>query len=82
MDDTRDSQPLAYSTIEVNSYLPSGWNLESAEGRYLAAQQSWQIEVQDVAELVSSLIVTQAEARKLGRIPALRAAIDRLYRKA
>ena len=77
-----DAPALAYSAIELRSYLPSGWSLEAAEGEYLADKRRWQIEVEDVAELVSPLVVEQADADRLGRIPALRAAIDRLYRRA
>ncbi|MFQ5526786.1 MAG: hypothetical protein ACE5GX_11060 [Thermoanaerobaculia bacterium] len=82
MSSRRQSEPLAYSAIEINSYLPSGWNLEATEGEYLADKRRWQIEVEDVSEMVSTLAVKQADADKLGRIPALQAAIDRLYRKA
>ena len=81
MSDAKNHDPLDYSAIELNSYLPSGWSLEAEEGEYLAAKGRWQIDVQDVSELVSTLAVDRSEAEKLGRIPALRAAIDRLYRK-
>lgn len=73
--------PLSYSSIEVRSYLPPGWNLEQAEGTFEERRRCWQIEVQDVSELVSTLEVNQKQAEKLGRIPALRAAIDQLVRK-
>lgn len=73
---------LAYSTIEVQSYLPSGWSLEDPEGTYSGSQQCWQVEVQDVSEFIRTLEVTAKDAARLGRIPALRNAIDRLYRHA
>ena len=73
--------PLHYSPIEVRSYLPSGWNLEEAEGSYDERKRRWRIRVQDVSELDSHLTVEAKSVEKLGRIPALRAAIDRLVRK-
>ncbi|MCP4203797.1 MAG: hypothetical protein GY769_17905 [bacterium] len=72
---------LSYSRIELESYLPSGWSLEEAEGAYEIKKRRWRISVQDVSELVSTLAVDQKAADKLGRIPALRAAIDRLVRR-
>ena len=72
---------LSYSTLELQSYLPAGWNLESADGEYEAGRERWRISIQDVSELVSTLAVNQQDADRLGRIPALRAAIDRLVRK-
>lgn len=82
MSTTGGDSELAYSTIEVRSYLPPGWNLQESEGSFEPKRRRWQIEVQDVGELVSTLAVDQKQADKLGRIPALRAAIDQLVRKA
>ncbi len=75
------SSTLSYSTIELQSYLPPGWNLETDQGTYEPKRQRWQIAIQDGSELVSTLIVDQKEADRLGRIAALRAAIDRLERR-
>ena len=82
MADTSGTAMLSYSPIEVRSYLPSGWNLEESEGAFVAEENSWQVDIQDVGELVSTLTVKKIDADRLGRIPALRAAIDRLYRSA
>ena len=75
------SGALSYSTIELESYLPPGWNLEAAEGSYEPKRQRWQIAVEDVSKLLWTLVVDRKEADQVGRIPALRAAIDRLERK-
>lgn len=75
------SDTLSYSRVEVESYLPSGWNLEETKGSYDPKKACWRISVQDVSEFVSTLAVDQTAADKLGRIPALRAAIDRLVRR-
>lgn len=82
MPTTGSTSDLAYSSIEIRSYLPSGWNLQQPEGTFEPHKRRWEIEVQDVSELVSTLAVDQKQADKLGRIPALRVAIDRLVRKA
>lgn len=81
MSGTKRSGSLFYSPIEVESYLPPGWNLEETDGSFEPARGCWQISVQDVSELVSTLAVDQSAADKLGRIPALRDAIERLVRK-
>jgi len=75
------SGALSYSTIELESYLPPGWNLEATEGSYEPKRQRWQIAVEDVSKLLWTLVVDRKEADRLGRIPALQAAIDRLERK-
>lgn len=75
------SGDLSYSTIELESHLPSGWSLEAVEGSYDPKRQRWRIAVQDISELVWTLVVDRKEAELLGRIPALRAAINRLERK-
>lgn len=80
MSQSRTDAGGSYSAIEVRSYLPPGWMLETEEGR--SEPGGWSIDVQDVSELVSTLVVPDREADRLGRIPALRAAIDRLVRKA
>ena len=82
MPTTGSNSELAYSSIEIRSYLPSGWNLQQPEGSFEPDKGRWRIEVQDVSELASTLAVDQKQADELGRIPALRAAIDRLVRKA
>lgn len=75
------SGALSYSTIELESYLPPGWNLEAAKGTYDPKRQRWQIAVQDVSKLLWTLVVDRKEADRLGRISALQAAFDRLERK-
>lgn len=76
------SDSFSYSPIEVESYLPSGWSLEETDGTYEPKKRCWRIAVQDVSELVSPLEVDEKTVAKLGRIPALRAAIDRLVRRS
>jgi len=71
---------LSYSALEIESYLPSGWTLEEREGVYASGEKRWQVTVQDISEVVRVLAVSDQEATELGRIPALRRAIDRLYR--
>lgn len=81
MRSSQASTDLSYSPIEVHSYLPPGWNVEQDEGHFDDRRQRWSIDVQDVSELVSKLEVKVKDADRLGRIPALRAAIHALVRK-
>ncbi len=71
-----------YTALEVRSYLPSGWNLLAGEGAWRAEEGTWTIAVQDIAEQEWPLEVSARDAESLGRIPALKSAIDRLYRHA
>ena len=76
-----DSPALSYSSVELESYLPSGWSLEEPTGSYEPDRKQWRVAVQDVCEMVSTLAVELDDADRLGRIPALQAAIDKLYRR-
>lgn len=81
MTDPRDSSRLSYSSVELESYLPSGWSLEEPAGSFEPDEKQWRIAVQDVGEMISTLAVRLEDADRLGRIPALKAAIDKLYRR-
>lgn len=74
---------LGYTDLELRSYLPSGWNLlPGASGAWHADRGSWQIDVYDGADNSWTISVAGDEATASGRLEALKAAIDRLDRKA
>ena len=74
--------PVSYLPQEIRSYLPTGWNLASETGRFDAKKGQWQITVVDGAENEWPLEVASKDTDKVGRIPALRRAMDQLYRAA
>ena len=77
-----DSEPIRYTENEVRSYLPSGWNLAGdAAGRWDAKRRTWRATVVDNVEFDWPLTVGAAEAASLGRLEALRQAMDRVYRE-
>ncbi len=74
--------PLAYNEIEIRSYLPTGWGLSptSPEGQWDAKKQSWKAEVVDGSEMSWPLEVKSSDSSSLGRMEALRLAMDRVFR--
>jgi len=76
-------RPIAYSDIEVRSYLPSGWNLPDPWRRgWDSKSASWTSEVSDGAENVWTVRVAAEAASAEGRLEALKRSFDRLQRKA
>lgn len=77
------SEPLTFLPIEVKSYLPSGWGLiDEHGGRWDARRRAWSTEVYDLADNNWTIEVSAVDADKLGRLAALKLAVDELYREA
>jgi hypothetical protein len=74
--------PLSYLPLEVESVLPSGWILAPQSAGWDAPRGVWRQPVLDPARVERELLVPAADAKRLGRLPALRRVIDRLYRNA
>ena len=75
--------PVSYSPIEVRGYLPGGWSLATEpDSQESANPDSWSVTLIDIADMEWPLTVSPRDVEKLGRIEALRQAIDRIYRKA
>ncbi len=74
--------PLSYTLTEIKSYLPSGWTLaeEQPAGSWDDRKRSWQATVRDSVQFDWPLEVKAAEASQKGRLEALKAAMDRVYR--
>ncbi|HEX9798824.1 MAG TPA: hypothetical protein VGC00_01510 [Thermoanaerobaculia bacterium] len=80
---TADARPLAYTEVEIHSYLPSGWGIApNSTGTWSADRSAWQIDVLDGAENTWTVAVDAADAAGSGRLSALKSAIDHLNRKA
>lgn len=79
-----DARPISFTRQELLSYLPSGWGLarEDDLGDFDPAKGRWRVEVRDPAEQVWPIDIESSAANELGRIAALRRAVDRLYREA
>ena len=74
--------PLSYTQTEIRSYLPTGWNLvQDDAGAWDAKKKVWRTMVIDNVDFDWPVEVTPAEASSLGRLEALRTAIDRVFRE-
>lgn len=75
-------KPLHYTRIELESYLPSGWNLdpEQPEGAFDAKKRRWRTMVYDGLDLSWPLDVKAEDATRSGRLPALADAMDSVFR--
>lgn len=78
----RRDEPLAYTEVEVRSYLPTGWALARGRGgAWDATKRLWRATVIDNVEFDWPLEVSADEAAEHGRLEALRRAMDRVYRE-
>lgn len=78
-----ESNRLTFTDIEIRSYLPSGWGIRpNGTGTWDAGNSTYKIEVYDSTDNLWPLKVTGKEAAAQGRLPALKASVDLLYRKA
>lgn len=75
------TRALSYVTDEIKSYLPSGWSLGQESGRWDPGKKTWSIRVFDGADQDWQVAVESAEAEKVGRLPALKRAMDGVYRE-
>jgi len=76
------SEPLRFTETEVRSYLPSGWSLGGdPSGRWDAKKRVWRATVIDNVDFDWPLVVDAGDAASLGRLEALRQAMDRVYRE-
>jgi hypothetical protein len=73
---------LQYTETEIRSYLPTGWDLVgNREGDWDPKKKVWKAMVIDNVDFDWPVRITADEAGKLGRIEALRLAIDKVYRE-
>lgn len=78
-----ESNRLTFTEIEIRSYLPSGWGIgPQGTGTWNAGKSTFELEVYDPAENLWPLAVTGKSAAASGRLEALKASVDKLYRQA
>ncbi len=75
---------LSYTRHEILDYLPGGWSLAdpSDSGGWDPKRQRWEVTLRDIADVDWTLQVEGKAAARAGRIEALKAALDDLYRTA
>lgn len=74
--------PLSYTETEIRSFLPTGWNLtEDGPGAWDAQDKVWRTTVIDNVDFDWTIEVTPNEASSLGRLEAIRKALDRVFRE-
>lgn len=77
---TTDS--LSYTETEIRSYLPTGWSLaDDSAGAWDPKKNVWRTTVLDNVEFDWPVEIKPAEVSSLGRIEALRKAMDRVFRE-
>lgn len=78
----KTSEPIRYTETEVRSFLPTGWDLAGdPAGRWDPKKRAWSATVVDNVEFDWPLVVKADDASSLGRLEALRRAMDRVYRE-
>lgn len=78
-----DSNRLTFTDIELRSYLPSGGGIRRAgSGGWNAGKSAYEVEVYDSTDNVWPLRISGKEAAAQGRLEALKASVDVLYRQA
>lgn len=76
------NETLSYTETEIRSYLPTGWGLtEDGVGSFDAKKKVWRTMVIDNVDFDWPVEVKPSEVDSLGRLEALRKAIDRVFRE-
>jgi hypothetical protein len=76
-----DFAPFCYTEDELRSYLPTGWNLLGPlHGDWNAKKRRWSVRVEDTAYMPWDVEVDQKAVEDEGRLEALQAAMDDLYK--
>lgn len=77
---TATDPELGYTEEELRSFLPSGWNLTQEEGTWDPKKRTWAFNVLDEVDFDWLVEVRAEEALELGRLQALKRAVDRTER--
>jgi hypothetical protein len=78
----RTDETLQYTETEIRSFLPTGWDLiGERQGSWDAKKKVWRATVLDNVDFDWPVEVKPGEASKLGRMEALRQAMDRVFRE-
>jgi len=76
------TNPLLYTDVELESYIPAGWVLDPrTPPGWDEGGRSFRLKVLDGSELDWEIRISAKDAAAQGRIGALKAAVDRLNRE-
>lgn len=76
-----DYAPFSYTDDELRSYLPTGWTLlDDPLGSWSQKKETLSIRLEDGADMPWDLEIRARDVHDAGRIEALDAAMDRLYK--
>ncbi len=76
------TSPLSYTETEIRSFLPTGWSLAvDGPGAWDPKKSVWRTMVIDNVDFDWPVEVKPDEASSLGRLEALRKALDRVFRE-
>ncbi|HEY0514301.1 MAG TPA: hypothetical protein VGH73_20520 [Thermoanaerobaculia bacterium] len=70
-----------YTETEIRSFLPTGWDLIGDRQGWDAKKKAWRATVIDNVDFDWPVEVTADQVGKLGRLEALRRAMDKVYRE-
>lgn len=74
--------PLQYTETEIRSYLPTGWDLlGDSQGAWDAKKKVWRARVIDNVDFDWPVEVKPDAAGRLGRLEALRVAMNQVFRE-
>lgn len=78
----KTNEPLDYTETEIESYLPTGWSLtRDGAGSWDAGKRAWRLRVLDGVDFDWPIVVESDAAGSLGRLEALRRAMDTVFRE-
>lgn len=78
----KTNESLSYTETEVKSFLPTGWSLtRDGAGSWDAKKKVWQVRVLDGVDFDWPVVVKPDDAGSLGRLEALRRAMDTVFRE-
>ena len=81
----KTNEPLYYTETEIKSFLPTGWSLSrhaaNPAGAWDAKKKAWQLTVLDGVDFDWPVVVKSEDAGSLGRLEALRQAMDVVFRE-
>jgi hypothetical protein len=76
-------EELTYTTIEIRSFLPTGWSLPTSEGEgcWDAQRGTWSVTLIAGSDLERPVEVDLSKVEALGRMEALRQAMRKTYQQ-
>ena len=78
----KTNESLSYTETEIKGFLPTGWSLtRDGAGAWDPKKKVWQLRVLDGVDFDWPVVVKSDDASSLGRLEALRRAMDVVFRE-